>query len=108
MCPDLLVLGYPETGNGSMTTFRGAAGGSTETSFRLSDLLLVVTATPPGDRAESRQRQRLEPGYLFWPGARSDGLPVVSRQLEAPGFPMCASPPSDCPGAAPLWSVSCT
>lgn len=44
----------------------------------------------------------LQDRYSLRPGARSDGLPVVARQFDAPGFPKCALPPSGCPGPPPL------
>jgi hypothetical protein len=40
----------------------------------------------PGGRGRTVCVRRID--YLFRPGARSDGLPVVSRQLDAPDVPM--------------------
>lgn len=36
----------------------------------------------PGGRGRTECVRRID--YLFWPGARSDGLPVASRQADAP------------------------
>ncbi len=43
--------------------------------------------------------------YRFWPGARADGLPVVSRQFDAPDVPMCG--PGLPPSGVPPWA-SCS
>ena len=60
----------------------------------------ICLGAPPRPCGRGGARTGLD---YFRPGARSDGLPVVSRQFEAPGLPMwTVLPPSDCPGAAPL------